>query len=450
MSPGQYNEYLRAMQRVMEDGISKGFLRSSDQVAQNLTMLSQMTGNSPLWQGENGARRLMDMNAGLEATTGLKSSSDILVYRAAQQIAEKYGLGDSYVDILKIQEQGISGKYGIELFNRTMALNYQAEGGGREAIVERTMQQLGLNKYTPTDDIVKSWFKTFEESGRDIDKTIAAFKAKGAIKDIPLPNASSPELEWAQLTAQTANITVQTGQIQFDKLLPELLDARKKAEEELRNAGKKLPESVMGVMGGMADMPIFNEMGMPGGTFREKMEEAKNAPPESAMNQAYQGLIRHFSELTPERNQTARNLGYYPTMWYEAQGDPVKMWDILQRRGNVNLVNSDDAIKGLFDYRGDSGAKKFFGSLTHVGDNDSAAIENLRDLQDRTKIDSPDYDYLMRAYSQLAAFEAPQREEADRNNSLNAILRNNELTAQKLYDAVTELARNMGVRIVYE
>jgi hypothetical protein len=89
MSPGQYNEYLRAMQRVMEDGISKGFVRSSEQVAQNLTMLASMTGNDPLWQGENGARRLSEMNAGLEGATGLSSTSDILAFRAAREIAEK-------------------------------------------------------------------------------------------------------------------------------------------------------------------------------------------------------------------------------------------------------------------------------------------------------------------------------------------------------------------------
>jgi hypothetical protein len=68
----------------------------------------------------------------------------------------------------------------------------------------------------------------------------------------------------------------------------------------------------------------------------------------------------------------------------------------------------------------------------------------------RTKIDSLDYDYLVQAYNQLTALEVPQGEEADRNNSLNAILKDNQLTAQKLYDAVTELARSMGIRIVYE
>jgi hypothetical protein len=56
MQTGQFNEVLRGLQRVMEDGISKGFVRSSDQVARNLTILSTMTNNNPLLSGEMGAQ----------------------------------------------------------------------------------------------------------------------------------------------------------------------------------------------------------------------------------------------------------------------------------------------------------------------------------------------------------------------------------------------------------
>jgi len=442
MSPGQYNEYLRALQRVMEDGISKGFVRSSDQVAQNLTMLAQMTDNSPLWQGENGAKRLMDMNAGLESATGLRSTSDIVAYRAAHNLS-----GGDYIEAMKLMERGLT----PSLFNEYMRLTGNVEGGNKQAVIERMRQTFGLN-YTNASALYNGWKPGMNE---------ASLKALvDQYSNVPLPDSSSPELEAAKTTQAITNFWTQTGQTYWDKKIPTTL------AEELANAIREnnkeaggntaVPfsmddkQSVKDIMGGMADMPVFNEMGMPGGTFRDKMEEARNAPAGSAMNQAYLGLTQHFSSLTPEKIQNAQNLGYYPTMWYEAQGDPVKMWDILQRRGNIEPVNRDEATSGFFDYRGDSRLKKLVGSVTHIGDNDSAAMENLRDLQDKTKIDSPDYDYLMRAYNQLAAFEAPQREEVDRNNSLNAILKNNELTAQKLYDAVIELARNMGVRIIYE
>jgi hypothetical protein len=447
MSPGQYNEYLRAIQRVMEDGISRGFVRSSDQVAQNLTMLSQMTGNNPLWQGESGARRLTDMNAGLESATGLKSTSDIVAFRAAQNIAQRNGQGGSYIDSMKILEGGLT----LGLFNEYMELTKNIEDGNKEAIVERMRQTFGLN-YTGADALYEGWNPAMDDTG--LQALIDRYKNQ------PLPNAGSPELEAQKTTQAITNWWTQTGQTYWDKKIPATLaeELAKAIRENNKAAGGNTPvpfslddrESVRDVMGRFENTPVFNEWGMPGGSFREKMEEAKNAPPESPLHQAYLGLQQHFSSLTPEKIKAAQNLGYYPSMWHESQGDPIKMWDAVQRRSNVNLVNRDDALSGFFDRRGDTGIGKAFGSFWHVGDNDSTASDSLDRLQDRTKIDSPDYDYLMRAYNQLAAFGAPQREEVDRNNSLNAILKDNELTAQKLYDAVIELARSMGVKIMYE
>jgi hypothetical protein len=56
----------------------------------------------------------------------------------------------------------------------------------------------------------------------------------------------------------------------------------------------------------------------------------------------------------------------------------------------------------------------------------------------------------MGAFRQLSAFDDSQREMVDRDNSLNAILKDNQLTAQKLYEAVVELARKMGVQVIFE
>jgi hypothetical protein len=447
MSSGQYNEYLRAIQRIMEDGISKGFVRSSDQVAQSLTMLAQMTGNNPLWQGENGAKSLQEMNTGLESTTGLRSTSDIVAFRAAQNIARRNGQGGSYIDSMKILEGGLT----PGLFNEYMELTKNIEGGNKEAIVERMRQTFGLN-YTKADALYEGWNPAMDESS--LQALIDRYKNQ------PLPNAGSPELGAAKTTQDITNWWTQTGQIYWDNKIPTTLaeELAKAIRENNKEAGGNTPvpfslndrESVRDVMGGFEDMTVFNERGMPVGSFRDKMEEANNAPPGSPLNQAYHGIQQHFSELTPEKIQTAQNLGYYQSMWREAQGDTMKMWDIIQRRGNANLIDRDTAVSGFFDRRGDTGIGKSLGSFLHVGDNDSTAMDNLRYLEDRTKIDSPDYSYLMRAYNQLTAFEVPQREEVDRNNSLNAILKDNELTAQKLYDAVVELSRIMGVRIVYE
>jgi len=226
MGKGQYNEYLRAMQRVMEDAISKGFIKSADEVAKSFTYLSQLTNNSPLWQGENGARRLMDMNAGLENATGLKSTSDIIAYRAARNLTG----GGSYINAMMKLEEGLS----PELFNEYMKLTKSAEGGSKEGIIERMRQTFGL-KYKSAYELYEGW---------DPSMTSASVKALVDRYNTPPPKASSPELEWAQLTAQTANIHVQTGQLKFDELIPKLREERDKAKEELVYAtqgGYKLP-----------------------------------------------------------------------------------------------------------------------------------------------------------------------------------------------------------------
>jgi hypothetical protein len=179
MSPGQYNEYLRALQRVMEDGISKGFVRSSDQVAQNLTMLSQMTGNSPLWQGENGARRLMDMNSGLESATGLRSTSDIVAFRAARKLTP----GGDWVDTMATMEKGIT----PALFKEYMNLTSSIEGGSRNDIISRMVQTFGL-KYNSAIELYEGWKKNPEMDEASLEALVDKYKNQ------PLPNASSPEL----------------------------------------------------------------------------------------------------------------------------------------------------------------------------------------------------------------------------------------------------------------
>jgi len=217
MTPGQYNEYLRGIYRVMENSISKGFAKSADEVVENFTMLAQMTGNSPLWQGENGARRLMDMNAGLESATGLRSTSDIVAFRAAQNIAQRQGKGSSYIDAMKVMEGGLT----PSLFNEYMRLTKGIEGGNKEATVERMRQTFGLN-YTNASALYEGWNPNMNE---------ASLKALvDQYKNQPLPNASSPELEAQKTTQAITNWWTQTGQKYWDEKLPKTLN------EELRKA----------------------------------------------------------------------------------------------------------------------------------------------------------------------------------------------------------------------
>jgi hypothetical protein len=200
----------------MEDGISKGFVRSSDQVARNLTMLSQMTGNSPLWQGEQGARRLMDMNSGLEAATGLQSASDIIAFRAARNLA---GDGASYVDAQKILEQGLT----PALFKEYMNLSSKAEGrDNREGMVERMRQTFNLN-YNTADQLYKAWKDNKALSDEQLQ---AILNRQGGV-----PEASNTELHAAIMTQSTVYWWTQQGRIWFDTKLNDLRDEMTKARE---------------------------------------------------------------------------------------------------------------------------------------------------------------------------------------------------------------------------
>jgi alkylhydroperoxidase/carboxymuconolactone decarboxylase family protein YurZ len=256
MKPGQYNEYLRAMQRVMEDGISKGFIRSSEQVAQNLTMLSQMTDNNALWQGENGAQRLMEMNSGLERATALASSSDILAYRGAQQVVKdmsdddwKKMVGDangdnmadikrsgSYIDAMILMEKGLN----TDTFSEIMRLNNSAEGGDRSAVVERMKQQFGLNYFNSAmlydQWAVKTENGTKEMSSEDTKKLLDLYG-----KTPPPPD--SPELEAAKTTEAIKNWWTQTGISHWDDNFPKTLaeEIAKAVQEYNKKTGSNVP-----------------------------------------------------------------------------------------------------------------------------------------------------------------------------------------------------------------
>ena len=210
MSSGQFNEYLRAMQRVMEDGISRGFVRSSEDVAKNLTMLAQLTGgDNPLWQGEHGARRLSEMNAGLEAATALTSASDVIALRAARKI-----IGDdtSYIYAMKLMEEGVT----PALFRNFMDLTSNAEGGAMEGIIERMRETLGLN-YTNAYALFTGW----RDNPQFMDDNYLerVLQRHGAI----LPSADSAEMEAARITSAITNWWTQNGMRYWDNtFLPAL------------------------------------------------------------------------------------------------------------------------------------------------------------------------------------------------------------------------------------
>jgi hypothetical protein len=216
MSTGQFSEYLRAMQRVMEDGISKGFIRSSEEVSQKLAWLAQMGGAA--WRGEVGAQKLTQMNSGLEQATGLRTTSDIVAYRAARNIAG----GGSYIDAMKVLEGDLT----PELLSEFLDLSSRAEGGSREGVIERMRQTFGLS-YTNADMLYNAHGSGMGSAG--MRKLIDGFQ------DGP-PSADSKELNAAKITEAIKNYWTQTGMIYWEKQLPQLQQALVDAIAGLKEA----------------------------------------------------------------------------------------------------------------------------------------------------------------------------------------------------------------------
>jgi hypothetical protein len=237
MTAGQFDEYLRATQRVMEEGISKGINRSSEQVAQNLTMLAYLTNNNPLWQGDNGARRLSEMNAGIEGATSLSTASDIIAYRAARNLVPE-GSRDTRLDALIKMENGIT----PELFEEYMKLTSNAEGGNRFETISRMRQTFNLN-WTNATELYDKWADP-NTSKAELDALIEESRGK------PLPSAESPELDVARTTQAITNLVTQTGLSQWDRKFPDILakeleKALREHRQEMGAAGRTVDTSNM-------------------------------------------------------------------------------------------------------------------------------------------------------------------------------------------------------------
>lgn len=142
MQKGQFNEFLQGLQSVIEDGISNGFVTSTEDVARNLTMFARLSDNNPLWQGQNGARMFTQMNNNLAQATSLSDTNSALVFSALHK-------GSSYVDTMEAIEKGLNDK---DAFGKIFSTFMQSEGGNYEGVIERLRATYGLN-YTQAKQV---------------------------------------------------------------------------------------------------------------------------------------------------------------------------------------------------------------------------------------------------------------------------------------------------------
>lgn len=154
LNDSQIPEFLSGIQKVMEDGIAKGFARSATEVADTMLMFSKLSGNNAFWQGEQGAKLINQASAGLAGATSMSKTSDIIAFGAINRAystrkamegalgnnKDLYMQGSNYVNEMMILEQGLN----KDNFGALMGGIYSTTGDN-DSRVERIRQMFGLN-----------------------------------------------------------------------------------------------------------------------------------------------------------------------------------------------------------------------------------------------------------------------------------------------------------------
>jgi len=91
MGKGQFTEFMSAIERAMADGISKGYVKSTQEIAGNMVMMYKLSGGSALWQGEQGAQRLSQMSSSIAGAAALETPAHVMVYSAVNGLLNEGG-----------------------------------------------------------------------------------------------------------------------------------------------------------------------------------------------------------------------------------------------------------------------------------------------------------------------------------------------------------------------
>ena len=205
MGRGQFNEFLQGLQTVIEDGISNGYITSTEDVTRNLTMYARLSDNNPLWQGQNGARMFTQMNNNLAQATSLSDTNSALVFSALHK-------GGSYVDTMEAIEKGLNDK---DAFGKIFSTFMQSEGGNYEGVIERLRATYGLN-YTQAKQVFAMGNKLGSAgyTQADFERDI---KANGIT-----PNAETEQTIWKDVENDLKNSMQLIGMGRWEQNLEEL------------------------------------------------------------------------------------------------------------------------------------------------------------------------------------------------------------------------------------
>lgn len=326
LQKGQFEEFLTSVERIFQEGISKGFVKGANEIASDLSFLSKLSGGNELWKGEQGAQRYSQMSNAISNATSLSSATDILTFRAASKISgttlrgdsDKNGVddwsqkfnskrGNDYVDTMILMEGGLS----PELLKEQKNLVQNLEGkDNRTGQIERYRQMYGLN-YTGAAQVY-DMFGTATDKDFESDeytKKIAALKED--------PKYVSNE---SRLLVATENISTNMARIgsKFMDMKLEVFSGIDKSVQDIRNfliGGQygKGSDIVKGMYTGEEGTLLGqNYLGKVAGFIDKGMDSDKNTKEYKTM----EPFAKWLSERTPSErvqldNSNALNVSTY-------------------------------------------------------------------------------------------------------------------------------------------
>ncbi|MGL4981270.1 MAG: hypothetical protein ACRC4W_00170 [Treponemataceae bacterium] len=218
MQKGQSDEFLNTLQKVIEDGISNGYIKTAKEVATQMTMFSKLSGNNALWQGEQGQKRIQQLGSSLSNATNLQTSNDVMLYEATKKATEGMSrdqldkaigkgrsTGDSYIDTSMLMERGMT----PEILKEYMGIVQKQEGKDNIRSQIERIKQLGFNTAGARDiQLIGERLLNNEITSTDAEKAINSVKEN--------PNYVSDETKKAQVLNEIKSAVVGLGKGAFN------------------------------------------------------------------------------------------------------------------------------------------------------------------------------------------------------------------------------------------
>lgn len=175
LNKAQTTEFLQGLQTVIEDGISKGYAKSTEDAAKNFAMFSALSNNNPLWEGKYAAQKINTISNSIAGATNLGDINQVMTIDTARRIAGAMGNEDftklmgfgktgTYLDAMLMAENGLT----PAMFRGIGKTINDLEGNNLVARVERWKSMTGLN-YKGAIELDKM----YQENPNMDDKAIA-------------------------------------------------------------------------------------------------------------------------------------------------------------------------------------------------------------------------------------------------------------------------------------